>query len=93
MDATTAPQEIERKPRAKKRGGLYVTDAELIEKLQVPEKVSREALAMLDKDPKSGFPKKQRLWGDRRYWPAVRAYFDATNGLKIAPPSHNGRER
>jgi hypothetical protein len=93
MDAQTAPQEIERKPRTKKRGGLFVTDAELIEKLQVPEKVAREAIAMLDKNPSSGFPKKNKLWGDRRYWPAVRAYLDATHGLKIAAPSHNGRER
>lgn len=60
---------------------LYVTDAELIRRLGVPEKTAREALRELDRDPRSGFPKKQKLWGDRRYWPAVRAYFDRHYGI------------
>jgi hypothetical protein len=36
---------------------------------------------MFDRDLHSGFPKKQALWGGRRYWPAVKAYLDRTNGL------------
>lgn len=71
-----APETIEREGTK-----LYVTDAELIRRLGVPEKTAREALAELDRDPRSGFPKKQKLWGDRRYWPAVRAYFDSTYGI------------
>jgi hypothetical protein len=62
-------------------GTLFVTDAELIRRLGVPEKIARAAIRMLDRDPRSGFPKKQKLWGDRRYWPAVCAYLDRTNGL------------
>lgn len=65
---------------------LYVTDAELIRRMGVPEKVARAALHALDRDRGSGFPPKKALWGNRRYWPAVKAYLDRTNGLKLEPP-------
>lgn len=48
----------------------YLTDAELIRWMGVPEKVAREAFRELDRNPRSGFPPKQKLWGDRRYLPA-----------------------
>ena len=62
---------------------LWVTDAELIRRMGVPEKIARDALHVLDRDRTKGFPQKQALWGNRRYWPAVKAYLDATNGLKM----------
>jgi hypothetical protein len=62
---------------------LWVTDAEMITRLGVPEKVARVAIRILDAKPASGFPRKQKLWGDRRYWPAVKAYFDQVYGMKI----------
>lgn len=65
------------------RETLYVTDAELIRRLGVPEKVARAAIRALDLDRSSGFPQKKKLWGDRRYWPAVKAYMDRTSGLKL----------
>ncbi|MCK1337299.1 hypothetical protein IVB38_14990 [Bradyrhizobium sp. 38] len=68
---TPAPETIERE-----QGKLWVSDAEMIRRLGVPEKVARAALRMLDRDPKSGFPRKQILWGERRYRPAIVAYFD-----------------
>jgi hypothetical protein len=55
---------------------LFVTDAELIRRLGVPEKIARETLRQLDSKP-SGFPPKVQEWGNRRYWPAVLAYFNA----------------
>lgn len=72
---TPAPETIERE-----KDKLYVTDAELIRRLGVPEKVARVALSVLDGNRSSGFPPKQKLWGDRRYWPAVRAWLDSNNG-------------
>lgn len=63
------------------RETLYITDAELIRRMGVPEKIARAAIRMLDEKAGTRFPKKQKLWGDRRYWPAVKAYLDATNGL------------
>lgn len=65
---------------------LWVTDAELIRRMGVPEKTARETLRMLDAKP-SGFPRKQKLWGDRRYWPAVKAYFDNQYGPNVEAPS------
>lgn len=62
---------------------LYVTDAELIRRLGVPENIAYATIRELDRDPGSGFPAKQKLWGGRRYWPAVRAYLDRTSGLTI----------
>ncbi len=67
------------------RDTLYVTDAELIRRMGVPEKIAREAIRALDADPRrTGFPQKQKLWGDRRYWPAVKAYLDRTSGLTMS---------
>lgn len=65
------------------RESLYVTDAEMIRRLGVPEKIARAAIEKLDRDRGSGFPQKKALWGNRRYWPAVKAYMDRTNGLNI----------
>jgi hypothetical protein len=28
-----------------------------------------------------GFPQKQKLWSNKRYWPSVKAWFDHTYGL------------
>lgn len=70
--------------RAVKRGGLYVTDAELIEKLGVPEKIAREAIAAMDKNPRSGFPRKLALFGNRRHWPSVENYLASNySGLSL----------
>ena len=71
--------ETEREPT------LYVTDAEIIRRMGVPEKIAYEAIRALDKDLRSGFPQKSKLWGNRRYWPAVKAYFDKANRLNIEP--------
>jgi hypothetical protein len=63
---------------------LYVTDAELIRRLGVPEKIAYARLRYLDTNPRLGFPPKQEFWGHRRYWPAVKAYFDRCSGLIMA---------
>lgn len=75
------------------RETLYVTDAELIRRSGVPEKIMRGLLHEFDRNPgRSGFPQKVKLFGNRRYWPAVRSYMDAYNRLKIEP-SRNGGAR
>lgn len=75
------------------RDTLYVTDAEMIRRMGVPEKIARTAIQALDENPRSGFPQKQKLWGERRYWPAVRAYLDRTSGLTIdASLTNRGRQ-
>lgn len=67
---------------------LYVTDAELIRRLGVPERVARPAIRFLEE--KQGFPKRQKLWGNRRYWPAIEAYLAKHNGLTM--DVHSRRE-
>jgi hypothetical protein len=67
------------------RETLYITDAELIRRMGVPEKIARQAISVLDHNPRSGFPKKDPLWGKRRYWPAVKLYLDRHNGLSLEP--------
>ena len=55
----------------------------LIEKLGVPTRIGYQAIHCLDAQRTTGFPQKQKLWGDRRYWPAVLAYFDFVYGFKL----------
>jgi hypothetical protein len=75
-----APDTLEREQTK-----LYVTDAELIRRMGVPEKIGRAVLAGYDRDMSKGFPRKQALWGNRRYWPAVKAFLDRVNGIKVGP--------
>ena len=89
MTDTHAHTDQQEQPKRRHRSphgyGLYITDQELIELLGVPEDIARPTLRAFDKNTASGFPKKQKLWGDRRYWPAVKAYLDRLNGLKMEP--------
>jgi hypothetical protein len=75
----TLTQRRERKPREKRPDGVWVTDDELIERSGVPQDIMRRALGAMDRDQKSGFPKKNPLYGGRRYWPAVQEYWSYTN--------------
>lgn len=79
------PETLERE-----KDKLWVTDAELVRRMGVPKDKAREAIRMLDAKP-SGFPRKQKLWGDRRYWPAVKAYFDGQYGAKVDLPQRRER--
>jgi|GEM_PF-3486551 len=88
---TPALDQETRAPRRRRRGGEFVTDAELIERLNVPEKIAREAIRALDADPRrSGFPQKQKLWGNRRHWRSILRWLEKTNGLTM-PASTNQR--
>ncbi len=82
-DAPTRNRETKRRHRPRTGMGLYVTDQELYEYLGVPPDTAKVAIAALDKDRGKGFPPKQALWGDRRYLPAVEAWFEAHYGLKL----------
>ena len=62
---------------------LFVTDEELFRRLGVSEKVGRAVLMRYDAE-RTGFPPKIKLWGDRRYWPAVKDFLDQANGLNIS---------
>lgn len=90
MTMVMAEEQQRPRKRTKTRGGLMVTDTELIERLKVPERVARQALEMLDRDGRTGFPPKQPLWGNRRYWPAVEKWLERHSGLMMesSPRDH-----
>jgi hypothetical protein len=75
---TPAPETLE-----SERGKLYVTDAELIRRLGVPDKNGRAAIQELEKfhPGRPPFPQRDPLFGGRRYWPAVEKYFMVRNGV------------
>lgn len=75
-----APETLERE-----KDKLYLQDAELIRRLGVPEKAFRAILPALES--KYNFPRKQPLFSQRRYWPAVKAWLDKHNGLIMDAPS------
>lgn len=81
MTAPTALISDQHEPASEGRAGLWVTDAELIRRSGVPEKIARQAIEMLDKNTASGFPKKDPLWGNRRYWPAVEMFWAKRQGI------------
>lgn len=60
---------------------LYLTDAELIRRLGVPDKKLRPMLPVLES--KWGFPPKSPMFGNLRYWPAVQKWLDRHEGLPI----------
>ncbi len=62
---------------------LYLLDSELIRRLGVPDKTMRSILPALES--KYNFPRKQPLFGGRRYWPAVLAWLDKHNGISMDP--------
>ena len=67
-----------------------MTDAELIERLGVPDDIGYKRLRELDDNPASGFPKKDQFWGGRRYWPAIEAFLEDTQKRRLAA-SHKPR--
>lgn len=90
LDHSLVP-EVEAPAPAPREPTLWITDAELIRRLGVPEKIGYETLRRLDKAPGLGFPQKEAMWGKRRYWPAVKAYFDEKYAVKSGPSFKGSR--
>ena len=78
--------EVLRETKAPK---LFLTDAELIRRLGVPEKIARQALSFLN-DKDRTFPKKSAFWGNRRYWPAVELWLQNYFCVITLPPGRLG---
>ncbi|PYE25055.1 hypothetical protein C8J32_1048 [Rhizobium sp. PP-CC-3A-592] len=57
---------------------LFLTEAELAERIGVKTELLKDALSALSK---SGFPEPDPLFGGRRYWPACEAFLDRRYGL------------
>jgi len=70
---------------------LYLTDAEMLRRIGVPPKLVKPLLPALES--KYAFPKKSAFFGDRRYWPAVKAWLDKHEGLTLPDIGQKGRTR
>ncbi|HZV05539.1 MAG TPA: hypothetical protein VE999_10690 [Gemmataceae bacterium] len=69
--------------------GLFVSDKELFRRLGVGPTTGRVAVRTLESQ---GFPRKQPLFGNRRYWPAVRHFLDGLYGLVKRGTAHDAPE-
>lgn len=75
------PDQPERQGR-KRRGGLFVYDTEICERLGLPDKDGMRFLRTLDAE-KRGLPPKIEALNGRRYWPAVEQFLDRAYGLQV----------
>lgn len=82
-----SPDTIERE-----REKLFVTDAELIRRMGVPEQLGRALIREFDSKT-TGFPRKLKQFGDRRYWPAIEAYFNRVCGVESQGAARVAPER
>jgi hypothetical protein len=63
----------------------FLTDAQIAGRWGVCDKTARRAMKALERA--GGFPKKDPLFGGKRYWPAVDDFMRRRAGLSIAPVS------
>lgn len=68
--------------KEREKGKLLVTDAELLRRLGVPERIGKRVLGFLDAK-QSGFPPKLKMWGDRRWWPHVEEWIGRSSGMLL----------
>lgn len=69
---------------------LYVTDQQISEIWGVCDKTARRAIKALERA--GGFPRKDPLFGGKRYWPAVEAFMQRRAGLNVPVVSTDGEE-
>lgn len=76
------------------KSALFVTNAQLAERMGLPTEKLMDALPAL---AKAGFPPPDPLFENRRYWPACQAFLDRRYGLASQSPQANpgldGEER
>jgi hypothetical protein len=62
---------------------LFVSDTEMFRRIGISEKIGRIAVRELEK--RLVFPPKDPLFGNKRYWPAVKGFLDARCGVTAVP--------
>jgi hypothetical protein len=70
---------------------LFLTEGEIAMRVGVSSPDWQAAAYVLEK---SGLPRPDPLFGQRRYWPAVRAFLDRRAGMaqSLAPLTRDGEE-
>lgn len=70
----------------------FVSDTEIARRWHINEKAARIAIRVFEANPR--FPKKDPLFGGKRYWRAVKAFMEWRAGLTVvAPEPMDGGER
>lgn len=73
---------------------LYMTEAQIAQRLGVTVKEWEATATVLER---GGLPKPEALFGNRRYWPAVRSFLDRRYDLEPqsgqGDPALDGEER
>jgi hypothetical protein len=85
LDAKGA--EPARKDETNSDHGLFVTDAELLRRLGLPEKIGRRMLREVEKHlpGRQRFPQQDPLFGRRRFYPAVLQWLYDYYGVTFDP--------
>jgi hypothetical protein len=68
----------------------FVPDAEIARRWGVSDKTARVAIREFEKH--GGFPPRDPLFGEKRFWPAVQAFMLRRAGLTIAAPTEQPGE-
>jgi len=73
-----------------KRGGLYVTDAEIVERMGFCDKIGRRLIHEWEKrrPGRRAYPAKE--FGDKRFWPAVLQWHMDYHGVRPSPHEGEG---
>lgn len=66
-----------------KAEALFLTEAQIAERMGLTTEQLKIALPAL---MQAGFPMKDPLFADRRYWPACQAFLDRRYGLTSSSP-------
>jgi hypothetical protein len=68
----------------------FVHDAEIARRWGVSDKTARIAIRAFEKA--GGFPPRDPLFGEKRFWPAVQAFMLRRAGLTIGAPAEQPGE-
>lgn len=71
-------------PAASDDAPLFVSDVELAKRLGVGEDVLRRAIQGFERQRGSDFPRRDRVFAGRRYWPAIRQWLDRRYGVNLS---------
>jgi hypothetical protein len=92
--ASTSAGEISRQAMTRRAADdrLFLTECEIALKVGIAALDWQAAAHVLEK---SGLPRPDPLFGQRRYWPAVRAFLDRRAGMaqSLAPLTRDGEEK
>lgn len=68
----------------------FVSDAEIAKRWRVSTTTARIAIRAFERNPR--FPKRDPVMGNKRFWPAVRAFMRWRYGMESPPQVADGED-